>query len=54
LPSAPDESASQQLLTKHKISFMGKIITKGEPIAPEADLSALYMAVVANPTNYHQ
>jgi hypothetical protein len=42
------------LLTKHKISFIGNIITKGEPIAPKGDLLALYMAVVANPTNYHQ
>jgi hypothetical protein len=53
LPSALGELASQHLLTKHKISFMEKIITKGEPIAPKADLSALYKAVVADPTNYH-
>jgi hypothetical protein len=33
---------------------MGKIITKGEPIAPKADLSAQYMAVNANPMIYHQ
>jgi hypothetical protein len=42
------------LLTKHKISFIGKVITKGEPIAPEAGLSALYMAIVTDPTDYHQ
>jgi hypothetical protein len=54
LPSATSESTSQHLLTKYKISFKGKIITKGEPIAPKAYLSALYMAVIANPTNYHQ
>jgi hypothetical protein len=54
LPSALGESASQHLLTKHKISFIEKIITKGEPIAPKADLLALYMAVIIDPTNYHQ
>jgi hypothetical protein len=54
LPSAPVKLASRQLLTKHTISFIGKIITEVEPIAPKADLSALYMVLVANPTNYQQ
>jgi hypothetical protein len=54
LPSAPGKSASQQLLSKMKDFIHRENNYKREPIAPKADLSALYMAVVANPMNYHQ
>jgi hypothetical protein len=52
LPSAPGESAFQYFWLN--ISFIGKDITKVEPIARKYDLSAQYMVVTTNSTNYHQ
>jgi hypothetical protein len=54
LPSAPSKSVSRQLLIIMKDFIHNENHYKGEPIAPKADLSALYMAAVANPMIYHQ